>query len=127
VHGLSNHLLNTPWPKIKRSKLALEALLGAREEELTAGMFRILADRSEALDHELPDTGVGLERERELSANFISGAHYGTRASTVVLIDADRNVRFIERSFGSGGAALGETASRFRLDSLHAAATARPA
>ena len=127
VHGLSNHLLNTPWPKIKRSKLALEALLGAREEDLTAGMFRILADRSEALDHELPDTGVGLERERELSANFISGAHYGTRASTVVLIDADRNVRFIERSFGSGGAALGETASRFRLDSLHAATTARPA
>ena len=118
VHGLSNHLLNTPWPKIKRSKLALEALLGSGEEELTAGLFRILADRSEALDHELPDTGVGLERERELSANFIAGERYGTRASTVVLIDADGNVHFTERSFGLRGAVLGETANRFRLDDV---------
>ena len=125
VHGLSNHLLNTPWPKIKRSKLALEALLGADEKALTAGLFQILADRSEAPDHELPDTGVGLQRERELSANFISGEHYGTRASTVVLVDAGGDVLFVERSFGARGKALGEAANRFRLDASAAAITAR--
>jgi uncharacterized protein with NRDE domain len=125
VHGLSNHLLNTPWPKIKRSKLALEALLEADEKALSAGLFQVLADRSEASNHELPDTGVGLLRERELSANFISGERYGTRASTVVLVDAEGDVLFIERSFGARGKALGETADRFRLDSTAAVITAR--
>jgi len=113
VHGLSNHLLNTPWPKIKRSKLALEALLDADEEHLTAGLFEVLSDRSEAADHELPDTGVGMQRERELSANFISGERYGTRASTVVLVGTGGDVRFIERSFGPMGTALGETENHF--------------
>ncbi|MBI4207819.1 MAG: NRDE family protein [Betaproteobacteria bacterium] len=123
VHGLSNHLLNTPWPKIKRSKLALEALLGAGEKELTAGLFQVLSDRSEAPDHELPDTGVGLERERQLSANFISGERYGTRASTVLLIDAVGGVLFVERSFGAHGKAQGEITNRFRLDRLTTAVT----
>lgn len=116
VHGLSNHLLNTPWPKIERSKRALEQLLGAEEDALTNGLFRILADRSQAADHELPDTGVGLQRERELSANFISGERYGTRASTVVLVTANGNVQFIERSFGAHGTPLGETAKRFTVE-----------
>ncbi|HEX6003371.1 MAG TPA: NRDE family protein [Burkholderiales bacterium] len=115
VHGLSNHLLNTPWPKIQRSKRALEALIDAREEALIRGLFDILADRSLAADSELPDTGVGLQRERELSANFISGEHYGTRASTVVLIGGEGAVHFIERSFGRHGEPLGETANHFNL------------
>jgi uncharacterized protein with NRDE domain len=116
VHGLSNHLLNTPWPKIERSKRALSALMGAGEERLLAGLFDILSDRSCAADNELPDTGVGLARERELSANFISGEHYGTRASTVVLVNKDRNVLFIERAFGPHAQPLGEVASRFPLE-----------
>lgn len=118
VHGLSNHLLNSSWPKITRSKQALEALLGADETRLTAGLFEILSDRSEAPDEELPDTGVGLQRERELSANFICGERYGTRASTVVLIDAAGDTLFIERSFGAGGRPLGEVMRRFALAPL---------
>lgn len=118
VHGLSNHLLNTPWPKIRRSKQAVEALLGAGEAELTAGLFELLADRNEASDHELPDTGVGLQRERELSAVFIRGERYGTRASTVILVDRNGGAYFIERSFGAGGAPLGEVSQRFQLDAL---------
>ncbi len=124
VHGLSNHLLNTPWPKIKRSKQAMEALLDAGEAELTARLFEILADRSAAPDHELPDTGVGLQRERELSSNFISGGRYGTRASTVILVDKDGGVLYIERSFGSGGKPLGEVANRFPLNDFTPSAAA---
>lgn len=128
VHGLSNHLLNTPWPKIQRSKQAMQALLGAGEAELTATLFDLLADRSEAPDHELPDTGVGLKRERELSPIFISGERYGTRASTVVLVDKNGGVLFVERSFGIGGKPLGEVANRFRLKEFTlSAATAGPA
>lgn len=125
IHGLSNHLLNTPWPKIMRSKQAMHALLGTGESDLVTGLFTILADRSQAADHELPDTGVGLARERRLSANFISDERYGTRASSVVLAGADGGVLFVERSYGAGGALLGETASRFRLDP--SALTAEPA
>lgn len=124
VHGLSNHLLNTPWPKIKRSKQAMEALLGAGEAELAARLFEILADRSEAPDHELPDTGVGLQRERALSPIFISGDGHGTRASTVILVDNDREALFIERSFGAGGRPLGEVANRFRLKDFTPSAAA---
>ena len=123
VHGLSNHLLNTPWPKIERSKRALESLLGGDDAALPEGLFGILADRSLAADHELPDTGVGLPRERELSANFISGERYGTRASTVVLVGSDGEATFIERAFGPHGLPLGETAQRFKLE--NATTTAR--
>lgn len=115
VHGLSNHLLDTPWPKIVRSKQALNSLLRASEDALVTGLFDILGDRSEAADHELPDTGVGLVRERRLSANFVSNEHYGTRASTVVLIDTAGETLFIERRYGPGGSALGESSQRFAL------------
>jgi len=115
VHGLSNHLLNTPWPKITRSKQTMKALLGAAECELAAGLFDLLADSSVAADDELPDTGIGLERERKLSSVFISSERYGTRASTIVMVHSDGGVLFCERSFGRGGKALGEVTQRLRL------------
>ena len=121
VHGLSNHLLNTPWPKIKRSKEVLTGLLERTEAELAAGLFGLLADRSVAPDHELPETGVGLQRERELSPVFIAGDRYGTRASTVVLVHRDGSVFFCEKSFGPGGSAIGTKEMHLNLDSVSAA------
>ena len=118
VHGLSNHLLNTPWPKIVRGKRRVEALLGASEAELQAGLFEALADRSPATDADLPDTGVGAARERELSPAFISADHYGTRASTVLLIGKDGSAVFVERRFGPRGIPLGQTEKRFSLQTL---------
>ena len=116
VHCLSNHLLNTPWPKITRGRQRLAQLLAADEARLSAGLFDILLDRAPAPDAELPDTGVGLQRERELSASFVAGESYGTRASTIVLIDRDGEALFIERAFGPRGAALGTTEKRFALE-----------
>ncbi|MGH8678747.1 MAG: NRDE family protein, partial [Burkholderiales bacterium] len=84
VHGLSNHLLDTPWPKVQRGRLRLEALLGACEATLVEGLFETLLDRQPAQDDELPSSGVGRERERALSPAFISAGDYGTRASTVM-------------------------------------------
>ncbi|MCW5606242.1 MAG: NRDE family protein [Burkholderiales bacterium] len=115
VHGLSNHLLDTPWPKVAHGRRVLHRLSSAVESELVSGLFDFLTDRTPAADALLPDTGVGLPRERELSPAFISGERYGTRASTVVLVRNDGDVLFRERSFGAGGAPLGETASRFAL------------
>jgi len=116
VHGLSNHLLNTPWPKIQRAKQAMASLLAANEATLTAGLFEVLADRTQAPDQELPDTGVGRQRERELSSVFVSGERYGTRASTLILVHRTGNVLFMERSFGPLGAMIGEVTHRFALE-----------
>lgn len=118
VHGLSNHLLNTPWPKIQRAKQTMASLLGADEPELSSGLFQVLADRTQAADHELPDTGVGLRRERELSSIFVTGERYGTRASTLILVHRTGGVRFAERSYGPLGAPLGEVVYRFELQGV---------
>jgi uncharacterized protein with NRDE domain len=115
VYGLSNHLLDTPWLKVTSGKQRLARLLDASEAQLAAALFDILGDRDPAPDAELPDTGVGIPRERELSPLFIAGEHYGTRASTVVLIGRDGNVLFVERRFGPRGEPLGVTEQRFAL------------
>jgi len=106
VHGLSNHLLDTPWPKVERGKAALRKLLAATDEPLIDGLFEALSDRQVPPDAALPDTGVGIERERILSTAFIATPDYGTRASTVVLVDNSGEITFVERNFGPGGKAL---------------------
>ena len=99
VHGLSNALLDTPWPKVQRAKAALSILLGAEKPSLLAGVFALLADESRPADAELPATGVSLEWERLLSAAFIASTDYGTRCSTVLLVDRRGDLTFVERSF----------------------------
>ena len=115
LHGVSNHLPNTPWPKIVRGKQRLKALLKAEEAELAEGLLQALADRTVAPDAELPDSGVGLQRERELSPAFIAGDRYGTRATTVILVSRRNEVMVVERRFGPRGTPLGETSQRFAL------------
>jgi uncharacterized protein with NRDE domain len=114
VYGLSNALLDTPWPKVAQGRAALRELLAAGLPEPDA-LLAILADTSRPSDHLLPDTGVGLERERLLSARFIVSPDYGTRASTVVLIDRTGQVTFVERSFDRSPHRWQEVHRLFRL------------
>jgi len=116
VHGLSNHLLDTPWPKVRKGRERVDALLGQAQSNLVDGLFELLADRTVGPDAELPDTGIGLQRERELSPCFIAGERYGTRASTVLLISRNNEVLFVERTFGPGGAPLGAAEHRFSIE-----------
>jgi uncharacterized protein with NRDE domain len=98
IHGLSNHLLDTPWPKVQRGKAALAALLdGGRDMDIGA-LLAMMRDETIAPDAELPDTGVGLELERMLSPMFIRAPGYGTRCTTVVLVDRSGLVTFVERT-----------------------------
>lgn len=97
VYGLSNHLLDTPWPKVARGKSALNTAICALPDETP--LFALLRDDSIAPDEALPRTGVSLEWERLLSAAFVSSPGYGTRSATVLLMDAAGNVRFIEQEF----------------------------
>ncbi len=100
-YGLSNHLLDTPWPKIVRGKAALDDALNDEAIDPEA-LLRLLADTRTAPDEALPDTGVGLTWERALSSIFIKSPTYGTRASTLVLIDYAGRVTFIERTYTPG-------------------------
>jgi len=112
VHGLSNGDLDAPWPKVGRAVAALRAWLSAGTEDL-ATLFGAFADDEVAPDDALPDTGVGLDLERQLSPVFVRGARYGTRATTAIALDKDGGGCIIERRFGPGGAPQGETSLRF--------------
>jgi uncharacterized protein with NRDE domain len=101
VYGLSNRLLNTPWPKIVRAKALFEEIIHTKEDFSTESLFRLLKDQTKAPDDRLPRTGVPLEWERILSSIFITSPTYGTRSSTVILINKDDHVTFMDRSFNS--------------------------
>jgi uncharacterized protein with NRDE domain len=116
VYGLSNHLLDTAWPKVTSSKSGLTAVLASGAPELVPNLFALLSDRGQAADASLPRTGVSPEWERLLSAAFIASRDYGTRSSTVVLVGRDGRVVFVERTFGPEGVAGEEVREDFVLD-----------
>lgn len=113
VHGLSNADFNTPWPKTRALMQRLQQWIDDGGEADFALLFEALADERQAPDAQLPDTGVGLERERWLSSAFIRGESYGTRASTVVAIGHEGHGVIVERRFGPNGRFDGETRLRF--------------
>jgi len=101
LYGLSNHLLDTPWPKVERGKKALEDLLAGPDHVREDVLFDILADRSRPPDELLPSTGMSLEWERILASPFIISPVYGTRSSTIILVRRDGKVTFVEKVFNS--------------------------
>lgn len=105
TYGISNAGLNTPWPKLIRARAALTAQL---DDPQPSALLRLLHDPTPAAQAELPNTGVGLATEALLSSVFISSPNYGTRASTVLIVNADGSRRMIEHSFGPSGARLGQ-------------------
>lgn len=103
THSLSNHSLNTPWPKVVKGRTRLNEYIQTNQEEVSIDMlFNLVTDRSTADDGELPHTGVGVEMERLLSPMFIKIPNYGTRSSTVLLVDKEDRVTFVERTFKEG-------------------------
>jgi uncharacterized protein with NRDE domain len=114
VHGLSNALLDTPWPKVTRTKDAVTAWV-ARGGDDVAPIIEALADRTQAPDEALPATGVPLAIERMLSPPFIISEDYGTRCSTVLTIARSGEARLVERSFDARGEVTGDVEFAFEL------------
>lgn len=104
IYGMSNHLLDTPWPKLVLARERFAAALQHLPDD--RAFFALLADQSIVDDARLPQTGVALEWERLLSAVFVKSATYGTRASTLLWQDRNGQVRLHEQSFGPNGQAL---------------------
>ncbi|HEV2229934.1 MAG TPA: NRDE family protein [Steroidobacteraceae bacterium] len=115
VYGLSNELLDTPWPKLLRVKARFRQWL-AQTDATAAGLFALLADRTQSApgDTALPTGGLPREWERILSAPFVVHPTYGTRCSTVLLLEPDGALHLAERRFDSAGEPAGE--SEFRLN-----------
>jgi uncharacterized protein with NRDE domain len=114
VHGLSNEFLDTPWPKLQRVRRRFEAWLADRRTD-SAELFAMLADPTRAgSDAELPHTGLSLEWERTLSSPFVSNPDYGTRCSTVLLLESSGALCMAERRFDPTGTLSGETEVRLQ-------------
>ena len=102
-YGLSNHLLNTPWPKVRRGLALMQDALERRSDPAPDDLLAVLADRVPAPDAELPQTGVPLEWERWLSPIFIDAPGYGTRSSTVLLVKKGGPACMVETTWTDGG------------------------
>jgi len=112
TYGLSNAGLDTPWPKVVRTRERVRSLLESGRA-LPHRLFAALADRQPGPDDELPDTGIGAETERLLSSPFIVSRDYGTRCSTLVLVGRDGTVRVEERRYSPEGETTGRTMIAF--------------
>lgn len=96
IYGLSNHLLDTNWPKVARGKAQLTKIIQAHDNPSDEALFSVLQDQTAAADDHLPNTGVDLAWERILSSIFIASPEYGTRSSSVLKIDMKGKMKFSE-------------------------------
>jgi uncharacterized protein with NRDE domain len=116
IYGLSNHLLDTPWPKVTRARDAFRRVLSQQHEFATDAIFKILADRRQPDDRFLPDTGIGIEWERILAPIFVASSDYGTRSSVILLLDYENNAILTERSYsGSDPNEFSERKFQFKV------------
>lgn len=127
LHGLSNASLDTPWPKLTQARQRLTRLLDDPDRHFLGdlgdlgdldGAWALLSDTRQADDEYLPETGVGRALERQLSAAFILGQHYGTRASTLLEWRAHGEIVIAERRFAPGGITVGQQQCRLRVPAL---------
>ncbi len=116
VYGLSNHWLDSPWPKVLRTRERFADALGADEPD-AATLFDILADRDPAPDDSLAGTGLPPDLQRALSCAFVQHERYGTRCSTVVLAARDGRTVVHERRFDPQGSQTGATRIEFATNS----------
>jgi len=98
IHGLSNNFLDIPWPKVHWAKLRFSDII-KNSNDLVEDLLTLLYDNSQFDVDLLPDTGIGIEREKLLSSIFIKSDVYGTRASTIILVDNNNKIKFIERNY----------------------------
>lgn len=125
LYGLSNALLDTPWPKVRSRVGALAETLAADTGAPNASVepyLALLADTRQACDFELPQTGVAPEWEKLLSSAFIRSPSYGTRASTVLRVRHDGRFDLSERRFDAAGP-IGEVSYRGQMSVTSRAGT----
>jgi uncharacterized protein with NRDE domain len=114
IHGLSNHVLDEPWPKVIRARAAMQDAV--TQPDPSSDLFTMLSDRAVAPDDALPKTGVDPEWERRLSAPLITGEDYGTRCSTVIAVAAFGAINFEERTLAADGRVVDRRRETVRIE-----------
>jgi len=115
-HGLSNHLLDTDWPKVHTGQSRLDAILKDETVEPEA-LLELLADRSPASPGRLSTEELQSEPEKMTKMIFIDSPLYGTRSSTVLLLDHNGEMTFVERQFDTNGNPVGTRSHKLRISS----------
>ncbi|PJE77696.1 hypothetical protein CI610_03379 [invertebrate metagenome] len=103
IYGLCNHLLDTPWPKLVWAKRNIARLLDCNNQADPEALVRVMHDHSIPDDKDLPQTGIGIKRERLLSSCFIQSADYGTRNTSLLLFSDKNTLKWYEQTYGSYG------------------------
>ena len=116
VYGLSNASLNSPWPKLDIGRSALADYCSHANILNHEHLFELLANKLPAKDEELPNTGISVELEKTLSSIFIISQEYGTRSSTILLVDNNQEVYWEERTFANTGELTNTVVHTFKLD-----------
>lgn len=114
VNGVSNATLNTPWPKLLRTQRNVSAHLAETNQPDCTRLFEIFQDTTRAAEHELPDTGVGIDREKLLGSPFIKNERYGTRCTTLIMQHREGYALFYEKRYDADGSVTGD--SNWRVD-----------
>lgn len=102
LYGISNHLLDTEWPKVRLAREGLKALI-ERDSVDADSLLDLLSDTHRPEDKDLPDTGVGIEWERVLAPVFVKSRDYGTRSSTALLISRVGDISVCEKTHDRPG------------------------
>ncbi len=113
IYALSNHLLDTPWPKVSKARNSLQETIATSNKLVFEKVLETLSDQTQPPDSLLPSTGVGLDWERKLSSIFISGDVYGTRSSTLLTMSKGGRVQLIEQSYGPNAEMLSRVEHEF--------------
>lgn len=119
IYTLSNAQLDTRWPKTERLRHAFERVMASHAHYPVPALLDVLRDNVRAADEQLPDTGIGHQRESWLSSIFIEGAAYGTRCSTVLTVSDAGHVSFHERRYDGDAAVSGDSRFEFELPARH--------
>lgn len=101
IFGLSNHLLNTSWPKVNKAKKDLQTII-KKDNISEETLFEMLTNDTPAPENQLPDTGLSKDLEKAVSPVFIKTEKYGTRCSSILIIKKNGEVTFVERRFKPG-------------------------
>lgn len=116
IYGLSNALLNTPWPKLNNACNELSNLIVEKDLNIDK-LAQVMGDTTTAEDHELPQTGISFENEKLFSSVFIESEHYGTRATTLLLQKSNGDTQIIEKRFDRNGL-QGENQFQLTLETI---------
>ncbi len=128
LHGLSNHLLDTPWPKLQRVRGEMAGWIerAAARQATSAGtaapemaadaewLMGVFADRRRTPAPHDPASGLTRDWEQVLSSPFVLNAEYGTRCTTVLLVGHDGHTWIGERRFDTAGRNAGQSAWSLR-------------